>query len=204
MTDVFLINCPIAFGKNGEMLGDETTNPPLGLLYIASYLEKSGISVKAYDVRAQNLSLRNILGKIKKEKPKVVGLSAMTPSIRAAVELAKEIRGKFGHTEPVIALGGAHICADPDFIKRFPVFDFGVDVNQFSIFSIKKLLKASGFEVIKVQNLEIFLPYLFTLFTGLLKIERRKLRVFEKIDQWLVRLTPSFLASNWLILCQKK
>jgi len=143
MTDVFLINCPIAFKKNGEMLGDETTNPPLGLLYIASYLERSGISVKVFDVRAENLSLSDILRKIKKENPKVIGLSAMTPSIRAAVELAKEIRGKFGHTEPVIVLGGAHLCADPDFIRRFPVFDFGVVGEGEILFTqlMKKILR---------------------------------------------------------------
>lgn len=152
MTDIFLINCPIAFETKGEMLGDETTNPPLGLLYIASYLEKNGVSVKVFDIRAENLSLRRVLGKIKKETPKVVGLSAMTPSIRSAVELAGEIKKKFGRGRPLIALGGAHLSADPDFIKRFPIFDFGVIGEGEVLFTrlVKRILKGkkvSGFYI---------------------------------------------------------
>lgn len=76
-------------------------------------------------------------------------------------------------------------------------------INQFSPFSIKKLLGSSGFKIVKFRSLEFFSPYLLTFFSGLLRIDRRKLRIFEEIDQKLVKILPLFLASNWLILCQK-
>lgn len=154
MTDVFLINCPIGFEIEGELLGDETTNPPLGLLYNASYLEKNGISVKVYDVRARNLSLSDILKEIKKESPKVIGLSAMTSSIRSAVELATKIKKKFDKNEPLIAFGGAHLSADLDFIRRFPVFDFGVAGEGELLFTklVKQVLKGERVSGLYIEN----------------------------------------------------
>lgn len=144
MTDVFLINCPIAFAEEAEISGDDTSNPPLGLLYIAAYLEQNQISVKVLDVRVQKISLKDVLRKIKEESPKVVGLSAMTFSTRAAVKIALAIRKKFKRNRPVIALGGVHLSADPDFLRRFPVFDFGVVGEGEILFTrlVKQVLKA--------------------------------------------------------------
>lgn len=139
MTDVFLINCPIAFPEEAGMCWDDTSCPPLGLLYIAAYLEEKGISVKVFDVRARKMSLKDILKAIKKESPKVVGLSALTFSTRTALKLVSAIRDKFKRDRPVIALGGPHLSADPDFFHRFPLFDFGI-IGE-GEFSFTKLVK---------------------------------------------------------------
>jgi hypothetical protein len=69
MSEVLLINSPIVFGSNHDIWGDEVTDPPLGLLYIGAYLEKSGISVGFCDVTAQKLTLDDVLNKIEEIKP---------------------------------------------------------------------------------------------------------------------------------------
>lgn len=124
MAQVVLVNCPISFTKRTPS-GDETSDQPLGLMYIASYLEESGKSVKIFDPTAQGLSLPDLLGKIESESPLVVGLSALTSSLQSGVQLASAIRERMGR-EITIGMGGSHANVDLTFIKRFPVFDFQV------------------------------------------------------------------------------
>lgn len=102
--------------------------PPLGLLYLASVLEKNGISVKVLDAVAPFASLRtmnDIVTMVEKENVSIVGISATTPQIRGATQLATKLREEFGRNI-TIGLGGIHLTSDPGFIDRFPIFDFGV------------------------------------------------------------------------------
>lgn len=122
--DVVLIHAPVDFNVETPA-GDQTSSPPIGLLYIAAYLEKYGISVAVYDPVPDKLTLKDITRKLKIDQPKVVGISAVTFGTRTAVKIAKEVRKNFGK-EIKIGLGGMHLSCDPTFIKRFPYFDFGV------------------------------------------------------------------------------
>lgn len=124
MADVILVNCPISF-NTARVSGDETSEPPLGIMYIASYLERHGVSVRLFDPTTQRMSLVNLLKKIEDESPLIVGLSALTSSLQSAVQLAAEIR-KINDLNITIGIGGPHVNADPDFIYRFPIFDFEV------------------------------------------------------------------------------
>lgn len=124
MADVVLIHAPITFDYS-KSVGDQTSSPPIGLLYIASYLEKNKFSVKLYDPAPQKLTLEKLLDNVAKDKPRVVGISAVTFGVRTAVQMAKAMKERFGK-KIVIGLGGMHISTDPTFIKRFPYFDFGV------------------------------------------------------------------------------
>lgn len=143
MAKVVLIHAPVNFDfENPE--GDQTSAPPIGLLYIASYLEKNGISVAIYDPIPQKLDLVRIINKLKKDKPKLVGISAVTFGARTAVQIAKAIKEEFGK-EIVIGLGGMHISTDPTFIKRFPYFDFGiVGEGEIEMTKIAKKVLAGG------------------------------------------------------------
>ncbi len=125
MSDVVLIHSPIDFNNLKVPVGDQTSNPPVGLLYIGSSLEKEGFSVRLYDPAPQRLTLGDIIKNIKKEKPKIIGISALTFGIRSAVQIAKAIKKECDNSI-VVGLGGMHISTDPDFIDRFPFFDFGV------------------------------------------------------------------------------
>lgn len=132
MSDVVFINSPMLLYKNeAEKLqfknhgGDEKSYYPLGLLYIASYLKSHGHTVKIIDVAAEGKTLIDILKIIKTENPKLIGISSMTTSIMSAVKLAQNIKDIYGDSFQ-IGLGGIHLCCDPSFISRFPIFDFGV------------------------------------------------------------------------------
>jgi len=125
MAQVVLIHSPVDFYDKTRVNADQTSSPPMGLLYIAAYLEKNGISVRLVDPQPEKLNLKQILNEIKKEEPLAVGISSMTPGIRAALILAKEIRKKFGK-RPFIGIGGVHPSVDPTFINRYPIFDFQV------------------------------------------------------------------------------
>lgn len=124
MSQVILINPPIYFDNNTSYSLDVST-PPLGLLYIAACLERKGISVSVIDAGCLQLSIEDILNIIEKEKAAIVGISAMTPNIQGALQIAKAIRNKFGDNIK-IALGGSHISADSNFFYQFPYFDFAV------------------------------------------------------------------------------
>lgn len=132
MSDVVFINSPMLLYKNEDEKarfrshgGDEKSIYPLGILYISSYLMKYGHTVRVIDVAAEGRTLVDILQIIKSENPEIIGISSMTTSIMSAVKLAECIKGRFGDKFQ-IGLGGVHLCCDPTFINRFPVFDFGV------------------------------------------------------------------------------
>ena len=128
---MILVNPPHSFiethrgrekqGKTNEIL----SYPPLGILYLASVLEKDGTKVKVIDAPAHGFGLLETVHEIEREKSVFVGISATTPQTYAAVQLAKTLRERHGN-DLLIGLGGAHVSADPDFINRFPHFDFAL------------------------------------------------------------------------------
>ena len=127
MAEVILIHVPIILNRRGEhwldTLADESSNYPMGLLYIGGYLEQHDIEVKVLDVTPAQLTLEDVLDEIEREKPIVVGLSSTTSGLRSAVTLSKVIRKEF---KIPVGLGGAHINTEPDFFNRVPEFDFAV------------------------------------------------------------------------------
>lgn len=125
MLDIFLIYPPVYYDKNGESHCLDVEHPPLGILYLAAVLRENGYKVGVLDAGAEKLTLQQLADKVKKANPRVVGLSSMTATLRGAVQTAEHLRKKF--PKMIIGLGGPHISADPDFIRRFKkIFDFGV------------------------------------------------------------------------------
>jgi len=123
MSDIVLINCPITFDQ-ALKTGDQTSEPPLGILYIAAYLKSRGVAVEVLDPAAQRLSLEDVLERLKESRPRIVGLSSLTSSLPAAVRLARAVKEAL--KDVTLGIGGPHVNVDPDFIHRFPVFDFQV------------------------------------------------------------------------------
>lgn len=129
MIDVLLINSPMVLNRRGSSYfvseGDEKSNYPMGILYIAAYLRKHEVRVQVMDITAAGYTLEDILERVASEKPVLVGISAMTPGLRSAVVIAEELKRKFGDSVTV-GLGGSHVNSDLKFTERFPVFDFSV------------------------------------------------------------------------------
>ncbi|KKO19568.1 MAG: B12-binding domain-containing radical SAM protein [Candidatus Brocadia sp.] len=85
---------------------------PLGLLYIASVLEKYRYNVKILDALNFCKSLDEIKKTIIDFMPDIVGISATTPSANDAYAVAKVIK-QINH-ETAIVMGGPHVTAMHD------------------------------------------------------------------------------------------
>lgn len=139
-TEVLLIHPPISFKT--IVAGGYDNIPPMGILYLAAVLEKHGIKVKIIDDLDASISLKEILKEIKKLKPKIIGISSTTSQIKSSVEIAKAIKTKVDKNIQ-IGIGGCHVSADPDLLKRYHFFDFGVLGEGEKIFLelVNKILK---------------------------------------------------------------
>ena len=80
--------------------------PPLGLAMVAAVLEKNGYRVKILDLPALGFSESSIPAILDQEKPELVGITAMTPTINSAVGVAKRV--KESDSNITVVLGGAH------------------------------------------------------------------------------------------------
>ena len=86
--------------------------PPLGLAMIAAVLEKNGYLVKILDLPALGFSENSVPAIIRQEKPDVVGITAMTPTINLAISAAKKV--KESDSNATVVLGGAHATILPE------------------------------------------------------------------------------------------
>lgn len=120
--DILIITPPVNFNVPSDYVPD---HPITGPLILASLARQKGYSVSLIDNRDRHLTLAQLLGEIKKSEIQILAISAFTSNIRGAVQLAKAVKEKFV-SRVVIMLGGPHVSADPDIIKRYPFFDIGV------------------------------------------------------------------------------
>lgn len=155
MNKVLLINPPLYFDQ-GKSYAIDTTVPPLGLFYLASYINhySNNIKVEVMDVAAEKLNLNKIKDKISAGNYFAIGLTSMTPQLQGAVELARFIKQNFGEKMKIF-LGGPHISADKNFIKRQPeIFDYAIlgEAEKTFLESLNKLL--DGQNILKIQTAE--------------------------------------------------
>jgi anaerobic magnesium-protoporphyrin IX monomethyl ester cyclase len=99
-------------------------NAPLGLGYLASVAEKNGFTVKIVDMDPSGITLSDLNNLIKKNAPKLVGISFMTNQFSNALSVAKIV--KHANAEISIIVGGNHVSAIPEEIIRYDFIDFAV------------------------------------------------------------------------------
>jgi len=158
MKKILLLNPPLYFQK-GIPKSLDVSVPPLGLLYLASYINhyaKKEFNSQIIDIGKENFSLKDIVSIIKKEEPFIIGISSMTPQLQGAIELAKVIKKNF--PKSIIFLGGPHISADPDFIRRHSTFfDYAITGESEitfldSIIALSKNKKISKIQISKIPT----------------------------------------------------
>jgi len=66
--------------------------PPLGLLYLATMLERSSVNVKVIDNGPLGLHVKEVAGLIIKEEPDIVGFHTLSMSSLEANEVAKLVK----------------------------------------------------------------------------------------------------------------
>lgn len=121
-----LINPPITPQERyGSSIGASGgRHAPLGICYLAAFLEKNGIDVEIIDAEAEGLEYSNIISRIKKFKSDVVGITSTTVAFHRALELANKIK-EYNSDIPII-IGGPHVTALPEYTISFDCFDVGV------------------------------------------------------------------------------
>jgi len=132
---VTLINPPQVFTKTQLTAG---VVPPLGILYLSSYLKKFNINVDVIDsvgsrftqytpfgnVVLRGMSFKEIVDGIS-ENTELIGISALYSHGHLVIkELIRLIKLRFPHK--LIALGGAHVSVLPEFVLRDTDADIAV------------------------------------------------------------------------------
>lgn len=100
MVDIVLVQPP------NLQLSDPTTRWPLGLAYLEAALLKAGVKVAIADLRDKEIDLALI-----PEAP-MVGITATTGEILAAMKIASLVKGR--NPETVTVIGGAHATYLPE------------------------------------------------------------------------------------------
>jgi len=124
--NIFLANAPYSLKERyGYLSFLGSTQPSLSLLMIGSVLRKAGNKVRIVDASAQNLGFTEIIKQIQKNKPELVGLTAVTPAIVKTARLASVIKA-INPAIPIV-IGGPHFTAIPEqTLRDYPAFDYGV------------------------------------------------------------------------------
>ena len=121
--------------------------PPLGLSYIASFLERKGYEAEILDVQALNLTSNQTFQFLKDCKPDIVGVTSMTSNVWGAFEvtrLAKE-------TGAITVLGGPQLASFPRETLFHNFVDFGIiGEGEYAFWKlVKSFEEGSSFENIR-------------------------------------------------------
>jgi len=127
---ILLLNPPDRFtlvGNNPEIIDEERGhNPSLGLLYLAAYLKKNNPEhkVKILDSQVEELTYAELKEVIKEDVPDIVGLPAMTFTIKDVIRTINLIKSI--NEDIVVVLGGPHVNLFPDETISIKGVDFVV------------------------------------------------------------------------------
>ena len=124
---VLLINPPREneLTGNNPALIDESRgyNPPLGLLYLAGYLEaKTAHQVEICDAQVEEISYPQLGDRIRKSAPDFVGLTAMTFTLLDVIKTARLVK-EISPSLPVM-VGGVHAFLFPEETVNLPEIDY--------------------------------------------------------------------------------
>jgi len=114
------------------------SHPPLGLLYIASCLQKYGHKINVIDYDNDNITDDKFKSFLRKNRPDAVGFTATTSSINHAVKLAGYVK-QIGDI-PVM-IGGIHATIAPEKVIKEKCFDFVIfgEAEQTAVELVREL-----------------------------------------------------------------
>ena len=86
--------------------------PPLGLAYLSAAIKARGHAVTLLDMQGLLMDSEALVGRLNAERPRVVGITAMTPTLPVALRVARLARASL--PDAYIVLGGIHPTLDPE------------------------------------------------------------------------------------------
>ncbi|GAB1402123.1 radical SAM protein [Elusimicrobiota bacterium] len=164
MKKILLLTTPAKNSINIEVTKNVSKNtgilPPLGLLYIASYIKeqfKNTIEIKILD--CHNKGYPELTSFIEKYQPDIIGISAFTHTLADVILTSKIIRQKLPLS--LICIGGPHANNFPKELAGLNICDIVIGQDGEQIFS--EIVKT----VIENENiLEVKGIYLKGFYTG--------------------------------------
>ena len=96
--------------------------PPLGMLYIATYLRENGVDTSIIDEAAQGYSLKETVDWVKKEDPDILGFSTCSATGRKAALIAEKVKSENPNIATVFGNFYATFNAER-ILKKYPFVD---------------------------------------------------------------------------------
>ncbi|HOW35820.1 MAG TPA: radical SAM protein [Candidatus Omnitrophota bacterium] len=122
MPKILLINPPCS-ALYSKLRRISPIYPPLGLLYLASFLEKNNVDVAFYDGLAEGRSVSDVEKILSVSDAEIVGITCTTSTLNEAIQIATYAK----HWGKRTFLGGPHVTALPKLtLEKHPCFDVGV------------------------------------------------------------------------------
>ncbi|MCW4023704.1 MAG: B12-binding domain-containing radical SAM protein [Candidatus Bathyarchaeota archaeon] len=98
--------------------------PPLGLAFVAGYLEKCGFEVEILDNYMLNKPIEEVKQIIQTKKPQIVGMTCGSATYQRCIETAAAIKEVDPNCKVVV--GGWHASYSPESLIEQPVIDYVV------------------------------------------------------------------------------
>lgn len=125
---IWLINPPETIQKQRSMRSVVQNlyynSPPLGLAYLAAYMERRGHDLTITDCPVENTGPEELVFLSQKVKPDLIGFTSTTTHFHSAVAAAETLRST--QLQVPICIGGPHFNANPELLLEHDCFDFGV------------------------------------------------------------------------------
>ncbi len=124
---VLLLNLPregeaVDYTTSDYLLTDFSKYPPLGLMAIATGVDRGKHDVTLHDANIKALSIADTVDSIERERPDLLGLSVVTRRLYAMNEIARQVRQRLPKTR--IVAGGPHINYWPKETMALGTLDF--------------------------------------------------------------------------------
>ena len=125
--NILLVNPPAEnelIGNNPSIIEEERGyNPPLGLLYIAAYLEKhTQHKVEILDTQVEEITYNRLKDIIAKKNPDLVGITAMTFTLIDVIKTVQIVKSI--DRDIKVVLGGPHVHIYPNETIDIPDVDY--------------------------------------------------------------------------------
>jgi len=121
---MLLVNLPYMGDVYSGLKQAVAIQPPLGLAYIAAYIESKGLDVEIVDANAIGMSMDEIVKKAVKSKHDYIGITCTTNTVNLAYIFSEKLKKRCDKT---IVVGGPHVTfADIDTLKQCGAIDIVV------------------------------------------------------------------------------
>jgi len=148
--DVMFIYPPVSVEerysrKVGKSIGGDL--PPLGIASLAAYLRENGFTVDAVDCVGLRLTVEDIVARVARARPRVVGFSSLTVNYYRALDAAREVKRRCPGT--LVVLGGHHATiAAEEVLRNDECFDILViGEGELTMLEVAEKYRAAGWQL---------------------------------------------------------